>query len=322
MSKFTFYLVYCGRNDNYADQNERIPKFIDYYASLHSHDYNIELVLVDWNTPKNHCSLLDAFSWNKFSKVHSIVVNEKEHKSIDVNDIRSIVDYAGRNRGLDFVNKTSGAGFAVIVNQDIFIKKEVLDLLFLEDDNNQYFYRADRTDIIWLNEASNDLEYRVVNVFERLFESPLNYFRRSNKAIWFFEYVNTHFVKQKYYYNSIYYKLLFIIFKIIYWVRRRDFYPCVLLGVHGNASGDFLAIPKRALKDLDKKYPETTDFYMHTDSYILFELIKIHKKQCIIRTAEAVLHVDHARNHKAEAKTYQDHLASFQSILDDVREAK
>lgn len=309
--------MYCGRNDNYADQNERIPKFIDYYSRLHSDDYNIELVLVDWNTPKNHCSLLDAFSWHKFSKVHSIVVTEEEHKSIDINDLRPIVDYAGRNRGLDFVKQMSGRGYAIVVNQDIFIKQEVLNLLFFEDDNNQYFYRADRTDIVWLNEASNDLEYRVVNLFERLFEAPLSYFTNNNKAIWFFESVNTDFITQKYYYNSIYYKFLFNIFRFIYWARRRDFYPCILLGVHGNASGDFLAIPKSILNKLDQKYPETTDFYMHTDSYILYRLLKNNVCQKIFRKQEMVLHVDHNRNHARELWTYEDHLSKYQEIMND-----
>ena len=230
MSKFTFYLVYCGRNDNYADQNERIPRFIDYYTSLHSDKYDIELVLVDWNTPKSNSPLLEAFSWHKFAKVHSIVVTENEHKSIDINNIRPIVDYAGRNRGLDFVNQISGSGYAVIVNQDIFIRKELFDLLFLEKDNNKYFYRADRTDIVWLNDNANNLEYRVVNLFERLFEPPLNYFRNENKAIRFFESVNSHFIKQKYYYCSIYYKILSSIFKFIYWVRCRNFYTRCRLG--------------------------------------------------------------------------------------------
>ena len=317
MSKFTFYLVYCGRNDNYADQNERIPIFIDYYTSLHSNDYNIELVLVDWNTPKSNCPLLEAFYWHKFAKVHSIVVTENEHKRIDINNIRPIVDYAGRNRGLDFVSQISGSGYAVIINQDVFIKKEVFDLLLLEKDNNQYFYRADRTDIVWLNDNPDNLEYRVINLFERLFEPPLSYLRNKNKAIRFFETVNAHFIIQKYYYHSGYYKFLFNIFKFIYSWRRRDFYPCILLGVHGNASGDFVAIPKSVLKKLDQKYPETTDFYMHTDSYILYQLFKKNVRQKIFRRKEIVLHVDHRRNHPIEPWTYEDHLSKYQEIINE-----
>ena len=91
------------------------------------------MVVVDWNTDiTKFLPLKKAFKWHKL-KSHHIVVDEKSHNSIDPdNPKRVIYDYAGRNRGFDFAVNSDKNGFCVLVSQDIYIRKEVFELVVEE----------------------------------------------------------------------------------------------------------------------------------------------------------------------------------------------
>lgn len=315
MEKFKFYLIFCGRNDNYADQNDRIPKFIDYYSCFRSSNYDIDLVLIDWNTDPTAVRFAEAFDWRQFENFHSIVVSSDEHIRIDPARKRVILDYAGRNRGLKYVASLPGKGCAVIINQDIFVKQSVFDAIFHAINRDEFFYRADRTDIMWIGDDVRDLRYETLRVHGRLIESPLSYFAVGDRVL-FFERLRGEFLEQVFDVSSFWYGVFTSLVKAVYRMFGRRCFPCVLYGLHGNASGDFLVIPKGAIGSVDFLYPETSEFYMHTDSYLLYRLFRAGYKQRIVCESETVLHVDHARNHAAEDWPYEKHLRAFQEIID------
>lgn len=320
MKKIKFHLIFCGRNDNYADQNSRIPSFIDYYSTISSPNFDLELIVVDWNTDISaNVPLFEAFDWSKI-KAHSLVYRKEDHESIDPKNTRQILDYVGRNRGLAFSKALNIDAYSVILNQDIFIRKEVFEKIAEQssEDFQKYFYRADRTDILWLNGRYDACleSYDVISKHSRLIEYPADLMLgRGGSRLPFFEKVNGDFVEQKFQSNNFYYRLINFFFSIFLIFRKsRKFYPAVTCAIHGNASGDFLVLPNVAIES-GRCYPETAEFYMHTDSYILFQLLRKGLRQRIISTKECVLHVDHPRKERHENRSYSWHLSRFGDIL-------
>jgi len=210
----------------------------------------------------------------------------------------------------------------VIVNQDIFIKKSVFEkIASLEKKfDGSFFYRADRTDVKWGSDGydSSLIDVQIIRSFERIFEYPMNYFSKSGtNVLRFLEKSYNGIIEQRFQANHFFYSCISIFLRVFLFGRKsRRFFYSNIFCVHGNASGDFLVMPNAVLQNKIIRYPETAEFYMHTDSYILFRLLQNGSKQRILIGNDLVYHVDHERNHNKEDFSYEYHLEEFGRIID------
>ncbi len=62
-------IAFVNRNDGYGgDLEERISKFIDYYARYTDRWPDLfEFVIVDWNPPTDRKTLAEAYSWESLA---------------------------------------------------------------------------------------------------------------------------------------------------------------------------------------------------------------------------------------------------------------
>src|SRR5262249_3474319 len=67
------------------------------------------------------------------------------------------------------------------------------------------------------------------------------------------------------------------------------------LGLHTNASGDFIIAAKTAFEECHG-FPETNAFYLHTDSYGIIQLHLAGYEQCVFLNPNVIFHADHDRS--------------------------
>lgn len=67
-----------------------------------------------------------------------------------------------------------------------------------------------------------------------------------------------------------------------------------LSGIHTNASGDFILLPKEA-HNLAGGFSENPNWNLHNDSYLLLQLVKLGYKQVLFKYPLVTYHVDHNR---------------------------
>lgn len=305
----SFDLIYCTRNDNYSDQNSRIKRFIDYYANLEQSlpAINFNFIVVEWNPQEGEPSIAESFPWERLHSVNHIVVDACVHNSYPNPTNRCILDYAGRNVGLE----ASCSDYSVILNQDVYIDKFVFELVATSR-RTDVFYRANRTDFSEL-----DGKQIVKTIHERLNNNTLDVLKRSDGSYRFFENSNDNEIEQRFPAHSLIYKLSWLSCKLfnLFLGQTTKIRKLDLLMLHMNASGDFLIVPN--ISNSNIRYPETAKFYMHTDGYILVRLECAGFRQIIIKRQSCVLHLDHSRPDRSSDVSYHNHFNKFEEILNE-----
>jgi hypothetical protein len=313
----SFNLVFCNRNDGYAsNQNKRIECFIEYYSQLQKHIPTIHLTVIDWNPPEGKAPLEEAFEWNKLRNVKHILVSAEEHQRRFPHSKRQINDYTGRNIGIE----RSECDFDVILNQDIFISESYFREIDAFSDFGSYYFRSDRQDVEESVLESNDsiFDREIIKTHERLYAFPLSCFIKEGKSVFFESNIDGHIV-QRFSYDSVFFKAFIKVASCcinLFLSKANKLTELDLFFFHMNACGDFLVIPRNKSKEFSNiRYPETDEFYMHTDGYILIEMARRGLKQVILRGDEGVRHIDHSRPDRSQDTPYSYHKKQFLEIL-------
>jgi hypothetical protein len=315
----SFNLVFCNRNDGYArNQDRRIELFIEYYAELQKVVPEIHLSIIDWNPPEGKALLKDAFNWYLLQNVTHHIVTPEEHKRRFPNSKRQINDYTGRNIGLQKTN----CHFSIILNQDIFIKREVFEEIRSFPDYGHFFFRAHREDVSEDSLQAKDMifELPLLKVHDRLFKFPFNKVVIDG-MIPFYETFRQNHIVQRFSFKNVFFRfftktLISILNKFL---NKTDQLTILdFLFLHMNACGDFIVIPTSVVSD-EVKYPETDEFYMHTDGYIMVQMSKRGLKQVIINIPKGVRHIDHSRPDRSTDVPYSFHEKKFLEILNEDR---
>jgi GT2 family glycosyltransferase len=87
--------------------------------------------------------------------------------------------------------------------------------------------------------------------------------------------------------------------------------------LHTNASGDFILAPREAFDRIHGMW-ETTEIYLHLDSYAVIQLFAAGYEPAIFRQPHRVFHADHDRSARlgfAESMTWDRHEAKLSGIL-------
>lgn len=315
----SFNLVFCNRNDGYArNQDRRIELFIEYYAELQKVVPEIHLSIIDWNPPEGKALLKDAFKWHLLKNVTHHVVTPEEHKRRFPNSKRQINDYTGRNIGL----QTTKCDFSIILNQDIFIKKEVFEEIRNFPEYGKYFFRAHREDVSEDSLADKKLVFNLpmMIMHQRLYKFPFDKVVSAGRIPLFEKKYRDHVVQRFAFGNALFkFFVNTLITCLNLFISEKSRLTILdFLFLHMNACGDFIVIPTSVVSD-EVKYPETDEFYMHTDGYIMVRMAKRGLKQVIINVPQGVRHIDHSRPDRSTDVPYSFHEKKYLEILTDNR---
>jgi len=207
------------------------------------------------------------------------------------------LDYLGRNVAV----RHASSDFVLIINQDIFISDSITKFIYEEKLNPKYFYRADRWDFPFEGMSSDKPE--ITENYARKTASTLHR-RHDRKRLPIDVQVTPgeeenivslplvgEFVDD---YNHLFRgKFPSWKNKILQRINGRvDF---EFLGLHTNAGGDFILAPRKTWEKI-RGACETTEFYMHLDSYLLAQLYGAGLRQAIFAYPHQVFHADHDRS--------------------------
>jgi hypothetical protein len=335
-------VAFVNRNDGYGgDLEERIAKFIDYYARYaRMWPGLIEFVIVDWNPPPDRPRLADAFQWAQLGNVVHVDVPPEVHAAVAGQRGRKMLDYYGRNVAI----RRSRGEFSLVINQDIFVSASIMNLIADRKLSKRHFYRADRCDFDFepcrrvapehfedaaraatfqihrrhrstdepiLLQASRDQLDLIGSVPEPgdhvdhdlgLIDCSAAAKLRREAAWRFFQWRWMRWRRED----------------LTEWhsaVEKETFHRYFYL--HTNAAGDFLLAPRTAFAKVYGLY-ETVEIYLHTDTYAVVQLFAAGYNQMIFAAPHRVYHADHDRSARAgfnEAMTYPEHEMALSSIL-------
>jgi len=332
-------VAFVNRNDGYGgDFETRMGKFIEYYSAFVQRWPGLfEFVICDWNPPENRPRLRDAFPWRELGEVTHVEVPAELHARVAGTNSRTMLDYIGRNVAI----RRGRGKFSLVLNQDIFISESILDLIAKRSLSPAHFYRADRCDFdleSCRNAPASEFEsaaLKAVFAVHRRHRSsdhsisptttgaeltgagsglePGDRFEPGTGVI--FCQAATRLRKQdvwrarreqvwpskehewrESYLESAYYRRFFL---------------------HTNASGDFILAPRKAFFDIRGMF-ETTQFYMHLDTYAVVQLFAAGYEQAIFAQPHRVFHADHDRSERAgfqEDIAFPEHEAELSKIL-------
>jgi hypothetical protein len=140
--------VVVARNDNYGGNFlHRMQAFLNVLLTLcEEQSTNFELVIVEWNPPRNNPRLIEALKWGKRPKnckVRIIEVPNKIHQRLPHSDRMPLVEYVGKNVG---VRRAEGE-FILSTNPDLLFSEELVKFLGSGNLSPKCFYRIVRYDV-------------------------------------------------------------------------------------------------------------------------------------------------------------------------------
>jgi hypothetical protein len=335
-------VAFTNRNDGYGgDLAARIDKFIDYYAMyVRRWPGLFEFVICDWNPPPQAAKLRDAFPWEKLGDVLHVEVPPQVHARIAGSRGRPMLDYIGRN-----VAARRGRGdFTLIVNQDIFISESILQIVAERRLDPRCFYRADRCDfhfepcrdvapesfeaaalrqVFQVNRRHTSADEAIsVAVTNDTLDSLGSGMEAGDRQDPIAGVIRCHGAAQRHRLDRRNLRLWRWVpplrERLTLWhasVQGDTYYRDFLL--HTNAAGDFILAPRDALFDVNGMW-ETTEIYLHLDSYAVLQLFAAGYEQAILLQPNRVFHADHDRSARSgfqEGANWEEHERAFSAIL-------
>ncbi|MFH8120277.1 MAG: hypothetical protein QXS37_05750 [Candidatus Aenigmatarchaeota archaeon] len=222
--------VVVGRNDDYGYKFlDRFQNFLDNLIYL-CEKYRLpsELIIVEWNPPKEKPRLYNALNINKnrkFLNIRFIEVPHRLHQKFENSDKLPLFEYVGKNVGI----RRANGEFVLATNPDIIFNAELIEFLSKQQLEDDCFYRIARYDL------RDDIPKGLKK--EKLLT----------------------FCKKKYFcYNGVYFAFikpknvseLYLFFKLLvrkiarsilmFLFRKKYFY----LWIHGGCPGDFILMKK------------------------------------------------------------------------------
>jgi hypothetical protein len=339
MKKPYVSIIFANRNDGYGgDQLKRFETFLKYYSFFDKKYPDLfQFIICDWNPPNDRPSLEEAVNWKILKNVIFIKVSKEEHEKFARGSNRPIFDYVARNVAI----RRATAPWVLVVNQDIYPSPFIFEYIAQKNLNSNYFYRADRVDFKFdhiqflepyqfINEANQNVivrHRRTESLYMKEASCPID----NNEHISLSSRQNIGEVLDEE--NDIVFGkwlgALRTLDKVCHKLKLKllrdpdpksgsDDNPGAIYyryKLHTNASGDFVLAPKRAFEKIHG-CPESRDFYMHTDSYLILNLFMAGYNQALFIKNHVAFHADHERRDHASHETYtwSDHVEWISQI--------
>lgn len=271
--------VVTARNDNYGgDFRQRMQAFVDVLLTLcERHCLNMELVIVEWNPPKDNPRLADALTWvesPKYCRVRIIEVPEEIHRQLPNSERMPLFEFIGKNVG---VRRARGE-FILATNPDILFSEELIQFLASAKLSSRCFYRSTRYDV----QGPVPLDQPV--------EEQLAYCQQGVTRINGYPSSFDNCFRQRFNLRRILYDCLdYLIWRLRYFPYDRPF---------TNASGDFFMMHQSHWHFLHG-YPQIvgTDSHglFHVDSFMAYEALFHGLKQIRLSNRLRIYHQEHGR---------------------------
>ena len=266
-------LVVVGRNDNYAGNFlERLQTFCTtlFYLST-KYTLETELVIVDWNPPKDRPTLSEVLDTKGLNYVRIIEVSNLLHRGLPNSTKIPLFEFVAKNVG---IRHTSG-DYILVTNPDIILSERLVKELTITKLDPNYFYRAVRRDI-----KSPIPDFSTHKELETYCENNTIVINGYSS------YKNT--FSGKFDLSRLGYDTL------DYLTRRVKLFPFTV--PFTNASGDFFLTHRNNWSRL-KGYPEIYDSdrtgLLHCDSLLVYQSIFLGLKQVILKGR--IYHQEHER---------------------------
>ncbi len=291
-------LVVAARNDDHGGNflyrlqvfiNILIPQLSKFHGAF-------ELIIVEWNPPKDKVRLIDAIKWPKelfpnLNLVRIIEVPSEIHSQLPGAERMPMFEYIAKNVGI----RRANGDFILATNPDLLLSKELIKFLASQKLTIGRFYRMDRYDFsggVSIKAGVADaLRFAKRNIHlvhvrhepKRALKVRIGRLRRLYCIITG-KWPGSHDTQK---------------------TKKRDEFPVFVLkydngeygGVHTNASGDFLLTHAENWEKI-KGFPEFTDSYTHLDSYGCHQLKALGLEQVCLVPPCMILHADHSREHE------------------------
>ncbi|MFX0136628.1 MAG: hypothetical protein ACFFDN_23520, partial [Candidatus Hodarchaeota archaeon] len=279
-------IVLSGRNDAYGqDFLHRFQICINNLLYLNNkYDLDAELIIVEWNPPKNRRNLRDIIKWPKYIKpdiVRIIQVPNKIHRRVKSSDNTPFREYMAKNVG---ICRAKGK-FILATNADLLFNEELIRFLASKKLSEENFYRIDRFDVAKLVPSHISVEEQLKFCEKNAFMQRVN-----NGFKWL-----KIFPQIKYLIYSIHFRLKNLLsnVKARQYSKEESFTPKPDI-LHIHAAGDFFLMARQYWETI-KGYPELESSY-YIDGYPCFMAEVLGLKQIVLKEPLKIFHQEHSRS--------------------------
>lgn len=132
------------------------------------HNLNTELIIVEWNPPKDKLRLKDAVNWPKDAspvKIRIIEVPDEIHRQFKNAEKIPFFEFFAKNAGI----RRAKGEYVLVTNSDIIFSEEIIKYFASRPLSDNVFCRADRYDI----------KIKDASFFEQPLEEQINFCRNN-----------------------------------------------------------------------------------------------------------------------------------------------
>lgn len=283
MKKPYLSLVVTTRNDNHGgDLLKRTTCFVQgVYYQAEKFKLSIELIIVEWNPPKDKPLLKDVLPKPENNCpviLRYIVVTNEIHNKYKMADRMPLFQMTAKNVG---IRKAKG-DFVLCTNIDLLFSDELFSFLSKKNQNKGSFYRANRVDVskdlLNLKGFQNQIDFAKENIIKVLGKNPEIIYIPSGVPEYFLGFRNTS-------------KVLNFFFKVIFYLLKPK-EDIRLFKIDTEACGDFTLMHKSDWEKIEG-YPELDLYSIHIDSMALLAAEAIGLKQVILPPKMCTYHIYH-----------------------------
>jgi len=294
-------IVIAARNDNYGGNFlERLQTFLNVLIPLASeYSMRAELIVVEWNPPKDKPRLSDVLEWPPHGNTISlrfIEVPTTVHARMANSERLPMFDCYAKNVGI----RRAKGSHILVTNPDILFSEALIADLAAGKLSSERFYRTDRYDFrgpvprgLAAREALDHALRNLcrVNLREgKRRSSTLTIGRRRKLCGQLF---GTWPNSYRRYQTPL---------RTVQTVVSFDDDNGIYGGLHTNASGDFLLASTESWSRI-RGFPEFTDTFTHLDSYGCHQLKALGLEQALFLPPCMIFHWDHGRDEQKSRPT-------------------
>jgi len=266
--------------------------FINVLLALwNKHGLDAELVIVEWNPPKDRPCLKRALTWPKSLKpgvVRFIEVPETIHRRMANADKLPMFEYFAKNVGI----RRARGSFILVTNPDVLFSEELIAYFSHQRLSKDCFYRIDRYD--FLGKIPSGLGIPGTLMYAKRNLCQVNVRAKNPRRLtipigrlqkWYGLSFGKWPGSPRGYGNRLFGETAVI-------TLNDD--NGVFGGVYTNASGDFLLASSESWREI-RGFPEFTDTFTHVDSYGCHQLKALGLRQTLFIPPCMIFHWEHGR---------------------------
>ena len=255
-------IVVTCRNDNHGDGfSDRLNAFINGLDLLvRQHGYDVELIIVEWNPPRESAPLRDMFvtrEKRKHMTIRNVIVPPEVHQRFQYWESTNIFQWMAKNIGI----RRARGGFVLCTNCDILFSHALFSAMQPDRLGVGKLYRA-----VFYNVSRDILDLKDV---DQMIQRACHYSIARHGA----RYRDDCFWKR---------------YPFVWRFQPR---ACAGQGIDTDSCGDFTLMSKQDWLDI-KGYPEIAS-HAYVDGFACHTAAALGKKQILLPEESCIYHIEH-----------------------------